>query len=737
MALAQRVPRTVCMLLATVVLATATAHSASAQEEGSADEAVQRWSDFIHYVRIALPNRAAEHAERLLAIVGDDHQRLLNVVERGPYADYEKTLQRAMKIGDLTAVATRLADSIQKARIQFIREPDRIEGDIAKLGEGGRAQVLALERLKAAGQFAAPQLLKILQSEDPEQRRLHPHVLRAMVIIGRPLVYPLAVALGQLEPVQLGQVAQVLTDIGYPRAAPFVKDVLESATLDNDTRQKVELAYQRLARQAQIPRNVTAAELQLTLGENLYAVATNRQPQTIPGYDPKTEKGIVWIYDGQAGLLHTPVPPAIFGDVLAMRAAKRALTLAPDMSRALSLWLMANLRRENRLEQDQADPSYPSDMRPPQFYIEMAGPPRQHDVLHRALEDDDVDLALDAIAALDATAGTNALVNHDGVVQPLLRALSYPDRRVRFEAAFALTNARPAEAFAGSYLVVPILTEAVGQTGKRTALILATDEVSRNELVAQVLQLEGYRAIGGTSLEDPTLGQQIAAGAGVDVIITNKTALGSMNLVQRTAGDYRLAASPVLALVSEGTQFEMRQLTTQRSRLFWNDANPSPQALEAAIEKAIGQTRGEAISTEDADRFAARAISLLDEIALSHGRVYNVAEAEAALISALSDPREPIVTQVGQVLSRLDSNLAQQALAESALDETRPTLVRVSLLNSLAQSAKHFANRLTVNQSERLLELVRDSSEELAIASARAHGALALPSSHLKKMLVQ
>ncbi len=697
----------------------------------------ESWSDYVHYIRIALPQRAREHAEHLLDVVGDNHLALLAVVEQGPYRDYEKALERALQIDSLRPVTQRLVEKIQKAKIKVIRDEQRIIDDIRRLHEGGHARQNAMERLKAAGQFAAPLLLRTLQSEKPEDRVLHSDVMSAMVSIDRPMVYPLAVAISQLEPVQMGQVAQVLTDIGYPRAAPFIKGVLESASLDADARVKVQAAYDRLAAEVRLPLNVKAAELYLTLAQNLYTAATHDGADDLPGYDPKTRMGIVWSYDIQAGLLHTPVPPQVFGDVLAMLASKRALRLNPNMEPAVSTWLMANLRRENRLEEGQPDPSYARTMRPPQFYVEMAGPLRVHDVLHRALEDGDVELALDAINALDATAGTDELVNRQGAIQPLLEALAFPDRTVRFAAAFALTNARPKAAFPGSYRVVPILTEAVRQSGGRNVLVIARDDATRNQMVGEVEQLQGFTAIGGLSLRDQMLLDQVASGQGVDLIVTNRDAQGCLELRSATANDYRLAAAPILALVPEGIQYELKSLAPQAKRLSWNDAGLAPAQLERAIRDAIDSTRGKQITGERADQYAMRAIALLGQIALSRGEVFNVQEAEPALIAALNDPREAIQQKTGEVLAYLDRDMAQQALAGAALDEARPLAVRVSLLNSLAGSAKQFGRHLMPIQIDLVLNLVKNSTGELAIAAARAHGALALPGSHLTQMVVE
>ena len=156
-----------------------------------------------------------------------------------------------------------------------------------------------------------------------------------------------------------------------------------------------------------------------------YDTAT-QQPAGLDGYDTATDRGVSWYYDpqltvtGQPGLVPITVPGPVLGDVLAMQSARTALSLDPDLDAALSLYIMANLRRENRLPEGENDASYPASRRSPAFYAMAAGPRRLHDVLDIALTDSDADLALDAIAGLSATASLEAL-------QPLVRGLTYPD----------------------------------------------------------------------------------------------------------------------------------------------------------------------------------------------------------------------------------------------------------------------------------------------------------------------
>ena len=84
------------------------------------------------------------------------------------------------------------------------------------------------------------------------------------------------------------------------------------------------------------------------------------------------------------------------------------------------------------------------------------------DVLARALNDRNADVANGAIVALAETAGAKNLVEPvSGGAQPLVEVLTYPDRHVRFLAAVSLANALPETRFTGHELVMPQLIQAV------------------------------------------------------------------------------------------------------------------------------------------------------------------------------------------------------------------------------------------------------------------------------------
>jgi hypothetical protein len=716
-----------CLVVSSSLLVSAPDLVSAQAPAGQAAErdVAQLWADFNHFTRIARPELAAAAGEALIERA--EPEELLEAVERGTYRNWEATIELGKRTQGLSEVASAVEQRIQQARVGVARDPERIAADIELLPQGGRPYANAVARLRAAGQYAAPQMLQALS--DPNRARLHPHVMSAMAAIGQPMAAPLARALPELPAVTQTQVAQVLAEIGYPfPALPYLRETIDNEQTDPTARRSLQTAFNLLVQRSDVPQNLPAAELYLVLGEGRYSQGS--RGEAVPGYDASEGVGVVWEYGVRTGLVAVPVPGPVFADVLAMRAAQNALRLNPNLDQALSLYLMANLRRENRMPEGAEDPSYPQDMQPASFYAMLAGPARLHDVLARALRDMDGPLALDAIEALASTAGTDALIAREQAQQPLLRALSFPDRLVRFRAAEALANARPTEAFTGSDRVVPVITEAIRPAGTRYALVIASTQSRVNDLLATVGDL-GFEAFGGVTLTD--VSSELRARPAVDLMVVDVEAQRMGSLLQQTGRDYMLGAVPIVSVTSRDRQITLQETFGGERRLLSVVDTGDVQTLASAVEQAMA-TAGPQIDEAMADDLALTALSLLRDIAL-RGSVYRVAEAEAALVTALEDPRDDVVVGAAEVLAMINSARAQEAIARTALEIAGD--LQVLLLNSLAESATHHGNLVSSQTSDRVLRLIQETDGDNALAAARAHGALSLPTQNAVRLIVR
>ncbi|MEM6392686.1 MAG: hypothetical protein AAF797_07940 [Planctomycetota bacterium] len=691
---------------------------AQAAKPNAAQKTAQTlWANFAHYVRVAKPDQAKEAADVLVTdrVSGDD---LLFAVENSRHAAVaDQILTMTSRMEGLADVGGSLRTKLQEARLARAQEPARIREDIRQLTVDARTRANATARLREAGQFTAPAFLELLSSNRPDDRRLQPFAVDAMVAVGRPLVYPLSIALPNLDAPTLVTVLGVLDDIGDPLAMPAIQQVLDS-DLPDGTSAIARSVLSSLAARSDAPANASAADLYLFFAQASYDAGT--AGETLLNTVPTRGQGTLWRFQNRS-LSALSVPLPIYADVRAMQATRAALDLDPQLTAALSLYTAANLRREIRLPEGSPDPSYTA--KPAAFYAMLAGPGVLHTVLARALDEADPALAFAAIEALSQTAGTETLLNLDRNRQPLLQALAYPDRRVRRAAALVLADTNPTEAFPGSFQVVPILGRTVRQSAQKFAFVLADQEAAGP--LRNVLENKEYTVINAASIDEAVVA--LTAVPAIDLVVVPGTFDSTRAVLNQTGTNARLAATPVLALVSAGDAIRLNRAFADVPRLTASEATvDNADAIGAAIDQAIAEYAGDEIPADEAEAMALEALDLLDRVVLD-SPVYNPAVIEPALIEALDDTRQPVAVAAANVLARLDSESAQQALLTKAAAGFGD--LQVALLNSLADSARTFGNRLTATQAQSLTDMVNTAAGETALAAARAHGALALPTS--------
>lgn len=695
------------------LLSVATAPLASAQDAAGPE---QLWSDFAHYVLIARPGLANDAGNALLDA---DAGALLDAVEASDHAQPSNVFDRAAGMDDLAAVAGQVQQKIESARLDRSRDAQRIGDNIELLSQGTRPYLNAVRRLKTAGQYAAPQLLSTLG--DVGKESLHPFVLQAMIDIGQPLVAPLSAALPDLEPVTQSQVAEVLARIGYPEALPAIHRLIENPDTDPAVLLMAQKASESLREGIRNFGNPTAAELYLGLGEATYAIGTDGGEPV--GFDSSKNAGLIWRYGRDIGLVPLEVPATVYADALARDAAVTALSLDAELDDALTLYLASDLRAGNNLG-DADDPSRPDAWQPAEYYALLAGPQRLRDVLDTALDDGDSALALDAIDALAQTASIDAL-------QPLTRALSYADRRVRFRAAEALASALPQESFTNDNRVVPVLAEAVRQGESQIALVLAEDQAKRNKLADAASSL-GYEPISGATLSE--LSEAVRNAAGIDLIVVDGSKTKVSAIVEQSAQNYKLAGSPVIGNVSAADNIALTGQYGEGGRVATFVGEATAETLGKAADRIAASYSGQPIGAEEAEAFALSALDLIEDIAETTS-VYNASDALPAVIAALSDARPAVATAAAEVISAMDDSQAQAALASAALESVGD--VQIAQLGSLAQSANRFGNLVSAESGDALLKLVSESEGDLALAAAKAHGAMSLPTSNAVQLILE
>ncbi|MHC4218474.1 MAG: hypothetical protein ACYSU7_08460 [Planctomycetota bacterium] len=679
---------------------------------GQDDDAALLLEEFIHYTIIAKPDLAAAYAERLLGSPVSDADLALILDEGRVKNDrFETALGKAHRVAELEEIAAELDRRVSDGRLDLARDPKRIDAAITMLTGNQRMKIHGRRLLVAAGEYAVPRLLRVVTEGQDE--RLRSAAGDMLVEIGRYSVTPLCTALPHLGDRNQRYICQLIGEIGLPQAAPHLLELALNGAAAVPTREAAAAAF----------RAVGGVDGDLSVLYELLGRQYFDELESLIAY-PFESVNNVWHFDPFHGLEATPVPTEIFSEVMAMQSASKALEISAGNRSALSLFIAANLKRENELPRGTDDPIYGENRYSPAFYATVFGPQICLDVLALGIDRLDTQLVRDAIAALSQTTGGVTLFASGGVRQPLLEALRYPDRRVQYEAALTLGMALPGQRFPGDIAVVPLLASAV-RTGDESFAVVIGESAEDRRVDAERLETVGFTIIAaGPNVS--SVRQQISVAVGVDLVVMRAA---DADAAQQVADDLYVfpatSAAPVLILAAASDMTPLKQEFRDNIRVKVSRARINEEEFNRAVDEVMLRASGGRMTEAEAEAYAIESIMTLRDIAIAGNTAYTIADAESALVSALEARTGGLRLSVADILALIDSQRAQQTLFDAALAATDDE--RIDLLDRVAESVKRWGDRSAERHVEALLDLVANSGGRTAEAAARVHGALDLP----------
>ena len=683
----------------------------------------QLWEDLMHYIKIAHPLLTPSTAKAILES-GVEPKEVYLLWANTP--DAVAVLNRGSNLKGMKQLVVDLQKMIDMGYVAVRTDPEQIENAIKMLGGTFRGYEIAARDLEKSGEYALPQLIQKL-SEPTTPITLRERISRVLPRLGKNAVRPLSAALQSDNPNLQEEIAKALGEIGYPHAAGRLKELLSRKNLLPGPRKAATLALIACGGTAAQEKSTAAIYYDQAL--SYYYCRESIMPAAAD------EMANIWYWKKGAGLAYKPVPKEIFCDVYAMRMARLALQHDPKFYPAVSLWVGANLNRAAHLAKGQTDATY-GESTPTVAYFALASSARYlQDVLARALRDHNSPVAIGAITALSKTAGAKNLIEPvAGGAQPLVEALGYPDRHVRFLAAVSLANALPTKRFVGDELVVTQLIEALRQTGRQTALVIIQDERQRNAVKGAMRDL-GYDIIDNANLDEAI--RAARQSAGVDVAILSAKPDPSATVA-------RFRTDPVFATLPAIIVSDTERVTTLVKR---DDSSVqlkvaegelvTKDVMEASLAEAMKLTAGAEMTGDTAATWTVRAAAAIEHLGTTSNAIYDIKRARGALAAALGDSRRPVRLAASRALSVIQTPEAQRAIAALALDTDAPEDVRVAAFNDLSASLRRFGMHLTEELSQAVLGVVKGKdTSDLLNAAAQALGAMDLPSQEIKSLIL-
>lgn len=693
----------------------------AAQPENGQEEQLQLLRDFIHFVKIARFDVAADLGTRLLDS-GIGSEEFVDLVERSREQDrFDEAVAAGLRVPVLEPIAADLESLFREGKLERARNPDEIARNIGLLTEGLRARSLARERLMVAGEYAMPQLLDAyLQQKD---LALKAQVQRLMVDMGRQAIVPLITALPGLDATSQEAIAEVLGLIPYRTSLPVLIDVYQS-TNNNAVRQATGRAISRLGGNP----GSDVSEMYALLANSYYS-----EPAELTSF-PDEDFQLVWDFDPGLGLVMVPVRTPVFHEAMSMRMAQRSLNLNPQNDETLALWVAANYSRHFDTPEGYENPMYGDDRRSAEYYGIAAGPEIDQLVLRRGIDSRDTPLVRSAIGAIAQTAGPRMLWGQDVDGRfPLLESLDYQNRRVQFETALALGNAQPTQSFNGSERVIPLLASAVKDASARYAVVLTGNDRETYDQYRTLLERQGFTVLPPAPEGLGQIDAAIADSPTIDLIVSAQGYDNTLLSIETARADNKMSVAPVLALMGPDDLITMERQFGRDQTVSVRRQSISTSAFDNSVETLLEVASGGPISADEADEYAVRAIEVLRNLAISNNLVLNIADAGTILIDVLEQAEGFTLLEIAEIISYMPQAKSQQAIMDAVLRSDAE--IQRELLTIVADSGKRFGNQLNNRQIRRLIELAQSDDQELAESAAATMGALELDNTGLLELI--
>ncbi len=687
--------------------------------------------DFIHYTRIDRADLAGRYGAAILAMIekpygtaaegkGVTAEAFVSRVDAtGELQRFEEATNRGQRSATLADVSAKLARAYDAGKLGIARNVDQIQQAIAQLTGTQRQRLVARERLVAAGEYATPLLVQVVERGGDLSKLAE--VKQVLIDLGRQSVAPLATALPKLPPAAQETVLSVLSQIPSAVAVPAIAELSVSGKTDS---------VKTAAGKALAALTRGDGDMALTARYTALADSYAKRQDALIAF-PRDNMQPVWSYTPQTGLVATPVLTEVYYQTMSMKTAEAALRVDGNNAAALTTWLASNLQREIDTPKDYKHPMYGEGKREAMYYAVAAGPAAAQRVLAKALDANNTPLARKAIAAIEKTGGTANLTAEVDGRRPLLAALAYPSRRVQAEAALVLAMSQPNKSFDGADRVVPVLGSLIRDAGTRYAVVLA-DSKERGNSIAGGLKASGYTVLPvGRTLGD--LEGAINDTAGIDLFVIALPATATTEAIKAIKNSSRLMATPVLAGLSPqgkvdfGGTFDGDPLVRLTGDTF------VPEQTAEAVKQLTGATGGE-LTADEVTAYQMKALAVLRDVAISGSTVLNVADAASPLTATLGKAKGDLKMAIAETLSKIADKRAQVALMDAAMNAKDAE--QITLLGKVADSAKKFGNMLEDRQVKGLIDLSGKGSDEQATAVAALIGSLNLEAGSVTGVIV-
>lgn len=681
-------------------------------------------------------------AEALQKAIGlkPDSVLISNLYERVVAKFLDAALES--KSPELKAQAESLQQLAYKGRIRQLRDPNRVKELVDALAKGFLPRTFAIEELTLAGDYAVPHLLKfMIDNPNPELRAYAGHVISRMrgtavpaicealkhndpmirqilllglEVIADPRSIPTLLALIQEpdgHPLVIAGATRALARISddpalarSPAAAAFLS--LAKDYYDGDRRVLPAHLYEHLVWRYCPVRKELTSEL---VPQHLYAArmaeeACRNALLTNPRFEPAIPLLVCSIlaqhnlieafYGGIAGkaeltkeeqaeaeaakglrerLLMAPAVAKAMGQKVAYAALQLAMRDGRADVALSCIGVLAEVASPDSLPSP--GPS-PEELKAAEAKKKAEAPKRRRIINWYGPEEKEEPPPPPPVLNPDS-------IPLDG--SPLIDALSYPDRRVRYAAAEAIVAIAPTSPIRDGSKVMQNLAHALSETAFHVALLFEEDEV-RAEEIRPLLRDAGVLPVLVRAQTDALTAVREFPPKDILIVSAELKRVDVAEAVANLRRVYTAATTPLIVIAPKGEEARVRERLDKESAVYVTRPLTAG-AVRAAVEEAL-KGAPEPKNKEASVRYAASAARTLASIHPA-ASVFRLDDALDALLENLSATNQPDSVRIPccQAIQNAANPRAIPFLAQTYADPKASKDLRLAILRAIGACA--------------------------------------------------
>ena len=696
---------------------------ASAQEKTGRPELQQQFDAALKFYNDGQYDKAAAELDKILQMNPTSHEAM-DLRQKTDMGLLIKMLQEP-KVGDKIRILLRKSE---EEAATFPHEPATIKALIEKSASDDiEARWTAIRQLTAIGAFAVPQLLDEALSNErmtSGSRKLAAFsALRSMGLAATP---PLIVALRYAGDADADTLATLIAKNPDARAVPPLAAIAGNPTRPENVRKAASDALASMITEPGRAAQLNAADAYSDLAARYYYADPRLLELT-----SDAARGI-WRWNPQGKsyadrLVFEPASPAAYPRLMAADAIMAGMEQKHSSPGLVELYICNNYMM---LE----DAAALKDKAPAPEAVKTAnealGAEYLYLALGRALQDSNQPLARHCVEAL-ASIGDPRPPSEN----TLVRAMTYPDKFVRIEAALALLQLSPMGELGGTEETVRVIAAALGTPVRPRAAILTGDADLFQRLAKAVRGADLVCEMQKTTGEAVRRAKEPAAPLSVLVIDARVESDKTFAVVDSLRADVRSSKLPIL-LLTDSADVEKLQAQGKGRVAGVMALKADPEQVKVAIANAAESARG-AIAAEDVRENLTLVRRILRAVAMLPPTTrYPKQDLSVAAAGFLRNQPDDM-----RVLAlRAVANLPQPALRDLVFDtfaaSSEPARVRRAAGTTL-QKLLVVNPRISPQQQAQLRSLVNDADEVLRTCAIHSLALASIPQGEREAALIE